>query len=126
MLRCYFRHLTLIWVNTSKAMDQDVGETHCANSGILKCHGPGPATQSGNHNSIWLKKTNQKQSSPKPEKKCPVNNIKSVQTWFLLQGIICTVCTQANDTSIPADNLEQSITHFSLWWVQICRSNTGG
>lgn len=37
----------------------------------------------------------------------------------ILQGIICTVRTQADDSSISANYLEQSIARLPFWWVQL-------
>lgn len=84
---------------------EDLAETHCINSCILKCHGPCPATQSGNHVILEAKILDQ------------------IDTMTLhvcvLQSIICTVCTQADDPSISAHNLEQGITLLPLRWVQL-------
>lgn len=37
----------------------------------------------------------------------------------VLQGIISTVRTQANDSSISANYLEQRIARLPFWWVQL-------
>lgn len=41
------------------------------------------------------------------------------QCECVLQGIVSTVRTQADDSSISANYLEQRVTLLPFWWVQL-------
>lgn len=104
-LKSYFRHFTCIWVSTSKATAQGVEETHCANSGILECHGPGSATHtSGSYNNTG---ENIHCYSQKKKKKCQVIKIKK------------KIC--ADSVSLTGHHLH--CLHTSWWHVHPCRQS---
>lgn len=95
---------------------KDLAETHCIDSCILKCHSPGPAAQRAKPNiKHWISQTtpiNFTSTSKRDAKTFP-------KPCVVLQGIVCTVCTQADDSSISAHDLEQGVMHLPLRWVQL-------